>query len=334
MDARQEERMRNSSFLITGGLGFVGSAIARRLLQEDARKVILFDVDKPLPDLLVNEKGNRRLDVVVGDIRNPADVARAISGADYVFHEAGLRVTRCAKEPRLAHEIMVDGTFNVVSACIEHRVKKLVHASSAIVYGEPMRLPLDEEHPVHDITLYGIFKIANENLLRSFKNTQDLNYIALRYFNIYGPGMNLSGPEVEVLIRWLDRMDEGLAPVIFGDGKQSLDYIFIDDVVEANWKALHSPESGEVFNVCTGRETSVLELLRLLLKVRNCSIQPEFHESRSVNQVARRFGSPDQASKRLAFKAQVSLEEGLKKLLKWRDEALVQKARLKEQQVQ
>ncbi len=334
MDAGQAKIVRDRRFLITGGLGFVGTAIARRLLQEGAKKVILFDVDKPLPDLLANERGNARIEVVAGDIRNPDDVSRAVSGVDYVFHEAGLRVTRCAKEPRLAHEIMVDGTFNVVYACVEHRVKKLVHASSAIVYGEPVHLPLDEEHPAHDLTLYGIFKIVNENLLRSFKKTQGLDFIALRYFNIYGPGMNISGPEVEVLIRWLDRMDEGVSPAVFGDGKQTLDYIFIDDVVEANWQALWSRESGEVFNVCTGRETSVLELLKLLSKIRNWSLQPEFHESRSVNQVARRFGSPDKALKRLNFKARVSLEEGLRKLVTWRDQLLAQKARLKEHQVQ
>lgn len=333
MDTNQIERIQDSRFLITGGLGFVGAAIAKRFLHEGAKKVILFDVNKPLPDLLADEKGDGRLEVVAGDIRNQADVTRAVAGADYVFHEAGLRVTRCAKESRLAHEIMVDGTFNVVSACIENRVKKIVHASSAIVYGEPIRLPLDEEHPARDTTLYGIFKIGNENLLRSIKSSHGLDYIALRYFNIYGPGMNLTGPEVEVLIRWLDRIDQGLPPLVFGDGKQTLDYIFIDDIVEANWRALWSPESGGVFNVCTGRETSVLELLRLLSAIRNCPFQPEFQESRSVNQVARRFGSPDKARKRLAFEAQVSLEEGLKKLVQWRDRVLPRKTHAKEPQV-
>ncbi len=334
MDTAQKEKTQNSRFLITGGLGFVGAAIARRLLQEGANKVILFDVDKPLPDLLANEKGNGRLEVVAGDIRNQADVTRAMEGTDYVFHEAGLRVTRCAKEPRLAHEIMVDGTFNIASACIEHRVKKIVHASSAIVYGEPVRLPLDEQHPAHDTTLYGVFKIANENLLRSLRSTHGLDYVALRYFNIYGPGMNITGPEVEVLIRWLDRMDQGLPPLVFGDGKQTLDYIFIDDIVEANWRALWSSESGEVFNACTGRETSVLELLKLLSAIRNFPSQPEFQENRSVNQVARRFGSPDKARKRLAFEARVSLGEGLRKLVQWRDRVLPQKTRLKEPQIQ
>jgi UDP-glucose 4-epimerase len=326
MEKFSQKSLQNSRILITGGLGFVGAAIAKRLLREGVGGIVLFDMREELPEILINEKGKERLEIIPGDIRNPEHVTQAVAGCDYIFHEAGLRVTRCAKEPRLAHEILVDGTFNVTLACIEKNVKKLIHASSAIVYGEPRRLPLDEDHPTHDTTLYGICKVANENLLRSFRKQYGLDYIALRYFNIYGPGMNLFGPEVEVLIRWLDRIDDGLSPLIFGDGKQTLDYIFIDDVVEANWKALISGQSGEVFNVCTGRETSILKLLELLLATRGSNLQPEFREGRSVNQVARRFGCPEKAKKRLGFAAKIPLEQGLRELVDWRDRILVRKA--------
>ena len=320
-----EKKIRDSRILVTGGLGFVGSALAARLLKEGVRNVVLFDLKKNLPPLLEKESGKEQLQILTGDICCPAEVSQAVRGSDYVFHEAGLRVTQAAKEPRLAHEILVDGTFNVASACVEHRVKKLIHASSAIVYGEPCHLPLGENHPTHDTTIYGISKIANELLLRSFQANHGLSFIALRYFNIYGPGMNLFGPEVEVLIRWLDRLDAGEAPLVFGDGKQTLDYIFIDDIVEANWRALISDVSGDVFNVCTGKETSILELLRLLIQIRGIQKEPEFRESRTVNQVPRRFGSPEKAAKQLGFRACVSLKEGLKQLVAWRDKILARK---------
>lgn len=319
---QKEYEIKKSRFLVTGGLGFVGSAIARRLLQEGAREVVLFDLKKDPPDFLKAEEGHGRLRILTGDICNQEEVSRAVSGCDYVFHQAGLRVTRCAKEPRMAYRIMVDGTLNIALACIENKVKKLIHASSAIVYGEPLHLPLDEEHPAHDTTLYGIFKEGNEKLLKSFKKNWGLDYIVLRYFNIYGPGMNLFGPEIEVLIRWLGRIDEGLPPLVFGDGTQTLDWIFIDDIVEANWLAALSQRSGEIFNVCTGRETSVADLLKLLLEITGSNLEPAFQESRAINQVSRRFGSPEKAANQLGFSAKVPLESGLRALVKWRQAQL------------
>lgn len=316
-----KEKISESSFAITGGSGFVGSSIARELLKQGAKRVVLFDLRGELPYGFERERSSNRLELFTGDIRKKEDVLAAIAGCDYVFHKAGLRVTQCAKNPRLAHEILVEGTFNVLAACVEHGVKKIIHASSAVVYGEPVRLPLDEEHPAHDTTFYGLFKAFNEQLLRSFKVHYGLNYVVLRYFNVYGPGMNISG-DVEVMIKWLDRIDAGLQPVIFGDGRQTLDYIFIEDVVRANLIALFSQESGEVFNVCTGRETSLLELLEILIRTKNVSLQPEFKEKRTVNHVAKRFGDPRKAQKRLGFRAEVALEEGVKKLVEWRDQVL------------
>lgn len=318
-------KIEDSRILITGGLGFVGSAIAERLLKEGAGEVRLFDLREESPFFYEDLPEKNRLRLVVGDIRSREEVMRAVRGCDYVFHKAALRVTRCAKELRQAHEILIDGTFNVIEACLENDVKKLIHASSAIIYGEPVRLPLDEEHPTHDTTTYGIFKVANENLLKSCKKNSGLDYLALRYFNIYGPGMNLFGPDTEVLARWLERLDAGLPPLIFGDGSQTLDWIYIDDVVEANWLALHSKESGEAFNVCTGRETSLLEALRLLLRIRGSHLRPEFRESRPINHVSRRFGNPEKAWKRLRFRAEVSFEKGMEAFVKWRDSVLAKK---------
>ena len=325
--------MKDSQILITGGLGFVGSAIAARLLKEGVRKVVLFDVKKDAPSALRASSGQDRLQIVEGDIRNPEHVRAAVEGCDYVYHQAAMRVTFCAKEPRLAHEIMVDGTFNVASACVEYKVKKVITASSAIVYGDPAYVPLDENHPLHDTTLYGVYKTYNEMLFRSFWKNHGLDFTVLRYFNIYGPGMNLFGSEVEVLIRWLDRLDQGLMPLIFGDGKQTLDWIHIDDIVEANWRALVSPVTGEVFNVCTGRETTLLELLEILLLAVKTQARPEFREARAVNQVPRRFGTFEKAQRLLGFSPQVALENGLRKFVDWRKSVLAQTRQPADQKV-
>ncbi len=316
------EKIKNSRILITGGLGLVGSAIARRLLKESVREVVIFDVKKDLPSALQEVEGWERLRILAGDIRNPEHVRSAVEGCDYVFHQAALRVTFCEKEPRLAHEVMVDGTFNVVAACAAKKVKKVIFASSAIIYGEPVSLPLQENHPLHDTTLYGVFKASNEMLLRSFWKNQGLDYLVLRYFNIYGPGMNLFGSEVEVLIRWLDRIDQGLAPLIFGDGQQTLDWISIHDIAEANWLALLSDATGEALNICTGRETSLLQLLELLLKASKAAILPEFREARAINHVPRRFGSFEKAHRLLGFTPRISLEQGIAEFVEWRKSVL------------
>ena len=310
---------KNSAILITGGLGFVGLAIAQRLLTEQLGPVVLFDCRDHLPPAFLSAEQEGRIRVVKGDIRNAADVQRAMEGCRYVFHEAAIRVTKCAKEPRLAHEIMGDGTFNVIDACLANKVKKIIFASTAVVYGDPLELPLKESHPLHDTTLYGVLKTFGEHLLRFYHQQFGLDYAILRYFNVYGRGMNLFGPEIEVLIRWLDRIDQGLAPLIFGDGKQTLDYVHIGDVAEANWKALQPGVSAEAFNVCTGRETSILELLEVLLRLKSSKLEPEFHEARTVNQVPRRFGDPAKARAGLDFHAQVPLEEGLRDLIEWRE---------------
>jgi len=311
--------IQGSKILITGGLGFVGSAIARRLLQEGAGEVVLFDVKPELPSSLSNIEGAERLRVITGDIRKPEDMRRALEGCDYCFHQAAIRVTQCAKEPRLAHEIMVDGTFNTAMACVENKVKKVVMASSAIVYGQTQSDFLAESDKAEDTTLYGVFKLANEALFRSFYANQGLNYVGLRYFNLYGKGMNITGAEIEVMIRWLDKLDAGAAPLIFGDGKQMLDYVHIDDVAEANVRALTAPVTNEIFNVCTGKPTTLLELLELLIRLKGTPVKPAFEPPRTVNQAARRVGSPNKAKGLLGFSTSIGLEQGLRDLISWRE---------------
>jgi UDP-glucose 4-epimerase len=316
---------RQARIAITGGAGFVGSAIAKRLLIEGVPEVIILSRSGQLPPSLEHSGWSGRVKALSCDIRNRETLLKALIGCDAVFHQAALRVTQCAREPSLAYEIMVDGTSNVVAAATVLGIKKVVAASSAIVYGEAVTLPISESHPLQGTTLYGIAKIHNESLLRSFWKHFGLNYTALRYFNVYGPGMTLFGDDTEVLIRWLDRVDAGLPPLIFGDGRQTLDWVFVDDVVEANWRALLFPESGEVFNVCSGKETTLLDLLETLCQVLGKEISPEFRPVRSVNHVARRFGDPRKATELLQFQALTRLENGLGKLVEWRAEMMARR---------
>lgn len=318
MEKKSFPDFHQSRIAVTGGMGFIGSAIARRLLKEGVREVVLLGPRDRLPPLLEEWKDSGRLVIMKGDIRNPQEVSRALEGCDAVFHQAALRVTQAACEPRLAHEIMVDGTFNVVSACVDLGVKKIVAASSATLYGEAESLPISETHPLHDTSIYSIFKVQNEMLLRSFWENFGLRYTILRYFNVYGPGMNLYGEEVEVLIRWLDRLDAGLAPIIFGEGTQTLDWVFIDDVAEANLRALCFPHSGEVFNVCSGQGISLVDLLQVLCKILGVKAAPELQPARAINNVEKRCGDPRKAADLLGFRARTGLEDGLGRLTAWR----------------
>ena len=181
-----------------------------------------------------------RVKVVEGDIRNAALVHQLTEGVDYVFHQAALRITRCAEAPREAVEVLVTGTLNVIEAAVKHRVKKVVAASSASVYGEPSYLPIDEAHPFNNRTMYGAGKIVTEQMLRAVYDTSGLQYVALRPFNVYGPPMDTTGAYTEVLIRWLDAIEAGTPPLIFGDGQQSMDFVFVDDVARANLAAARS----------------------------------------------------------------------------------------------
>jgi UDP-glucose 4-epimerase len=315
-----------SRVAITGGSGFVGGAIAKRLLLEGCPEVLLLSRRGVSPLSFESCAGSGRLKIVACDIRDRAAVLRALAGCDALFHQAAIRVTHSVRDPCLAYDIMMHGTCNILSACADHGVKKVVAASSAVIYGDAQVLPISESHPVEGATPYAIAKIQNESLLRFYKKDFGLDYIALRYFNVYGPGMTLFGEDIEVLIRWLDRVDAGRPPLIFGDGNQTLDWVFIDDVVEANWRALLLPESGEVFNVCSGTETSMLDLLDKLTDVVGRNLSPEFHPPRTVNHVLRRVGDPRKAEQRLGFRAQVGLENGLSRLVAWRARMLAQHA--------
>jgi UDP-glucose 4-epimerase len=311
--------LANTCCLVTGGAGFVGSTIVDQLLAAGASEVRVIDdfVRGAWRNL---EWAQRRggVNVVEGDIRNAALVNQLTEGVDYVFHQAALRITRCAEAPREALEVLIDGTFNVLEAAVRHNVKKVIAASSASVYGEPSYLPIDEEHPFNNRTMYGAGKIASEQMLRALHETSGLSYVAFRPFNIYGPRMDMTGVYTEVLIRWLDAIEAGKSPLIFGDGLQCMDFVYVDDVARANLLAAQSDLNDEVFNIGTGIQTSLNELCRLVLNLTGSSLQPEYREARSVANVQRRRAAVEKAEKMLGFRAKVSLHDGLQEFIRWR----------------
>lgn len=308
--------------VVTGGCGLIGSTIVDQLLlaEPSARIVVIDNLSRGTLLNLESALQSGRVELVQEDVRHFDRIRPHFDGAEAVFHQAAIRITRCAQEPRECLEVLVEGTYNVLQACVEAKVRRLVAASSASVYGLADDFPTPEtHHPYNNRTLYGAAKVANEGMLRSFHDMYGLDYVALRYFNVYGPRMDVFGKYTEVLIRWLDALDQGDPPKIFGDGTQTMDFVFVEDVARANVLAMQSQATDEVFNVGSGAEVSLRQLLQALLRVTgNEHVEPVCLPERSVNPVPRRLADIRKAEQRLGFRAQVGLEEGLRRLLAWR----------------
>lgn len=319
-------QLENKTVLVTGGCGLIGSTIIDQLLSRHAiRRIII--LDNLVRGTLLNVEAalaTGRVQLIREDIRDYQAIRPYFDGVDAVFHQAAIRITQCAQEPRECLEVLVDGTFNVLQACVEAGVKKVVAASSASIYGLAEVFPTPEHHhPYNNRTWYGAAKVANEGMLRTFNDMHKLPYVALRYFNVYGPRMDIFGKYTEVLIRWLDCIDRGESPKIFGDGKQTMDFVYSEDVARANLAAMESDVADEVFNVASGTETSLLELLEALLEVTGAKhLKPQFLPERSVNPVPRRWADVSKAQRLLGFQARVGLHEGLRRLVAWRRETL------------
>ena len=311
--------MQSSRILVTGGAGLVGSHIADLLVKEGSTEVVILDnFVRGRCENLSWALAHGSVKIVEGDIRDQKLLAEVMQGVDVVFHQAAIRITQCAEEPRLALEVLVDGTFNVLEAAVKAGVKKVVAASSASVYGMAAEFPTTESyHPYSNRTLYGAAKTFNEGLLRSFYEMYGLDYVALRYFNIYGPRMDIYGVYTEVLIRWMERIAAGQPPLIFGDGSQTMDFVYIEDIAKANILAAQANVTDDVFNVASGVETSLNELAISLLKVMGSDLKPEYGPERKVNPVPRRLADVSKAQQLLGFEAQVPLEEGLRRLVNW-----------------
>jgi UDP-glucose 4-epimerase len=305
--------------LVTGGAGTIGSTIVDQLVAAGAGEIIVLDnLVRGRRENLAQALDSGRVRLEEGDIRDTSLVRRLMSGIDVVFHQAAIRITQCASEPRLALEVLVDGTYEVVEAAADEGVRKLVAASSASVYGLADHFPTTErQHPYDNDTLYGAAKTFNEGLLRSFHAMRGLDYVALRYFNVYGPRMDIYGLYTEVLIRWMERIEAGQPPLILGDGLQTMDFVYTEDIARANLLAATSDATDEVFNIASGTETSLVELAEALQRAMGSSLELEFGPPRGVNAVTRRLADTSAAAGRLGWKADIGLDEGLSRLVAW-----------------
>jgi UDP-glucose 4-epimerase len=306
-------------FLVTGGAGTIGSTIVDQLVGAGAGEVVVLDnFVRGRPENLILARASGRVRIVNGDIRDRDLVRSLMPGIDVVFHQAAIRITQCATEPRLALEVLVDGTYEVVEAAAEAGVRKIVAASSASVYGLAEEFPTPERHhPYANDTLYGAAKTFNEGLLRSFHAMRGLDYVMLRYFNVYGPRMDIHGLYTEVLIRWMERIESGQRPLILGDGRQTMDFVHTEDIARANLLAAASDVTDDVFNIGTGTETSLVELARALQRAMGSSLELEFGPPRGDAAVTRRRADVSRAGQLLGWKPEVDLEEGLRRLVAW-----------------
>lgn len=308
--------IEGSRALVTGGAGTIGSHVVDELVRGGASEIVV--LDNFVRGRRANLAPHESVRVVDGDIRDAALVRKLVEGKDLVFHLAAIRITQCAEEPRLANEVLVDGTFNVIEAAAESGVRKLIASSSASVYGLAEEFPTNERHhPYNNDTFYGAAKAFNEATLRSFKAMKDLDYVALRYFNVYGPRMDIHGLYTEVLIRWMERIEAGEPPLILGDGLATMDFVHVADIARANILAARADVTDEVFNIASRTETSLVELAAALSAVMKSELAPVHGPARAVNGVTRRLADISRAEQVLGWKPELTLEQGLAGLVDW-----------------
>jgi len=314
--------LSGAKLVVIGGAGLIGSHTVDRLLEEDVKEILIYDnfVRGRLENLHAALRDPRvRIFDVGGDIMQTDILEAALDGADGVFHLAALWLLQCHEYPRSAFDTNVRGTFNVMEACVKKGVRRLVYSSSASVYGDALREPMDEDHPFNSRNFYGATKIAGEAMLRAFHHRYGLNFVGLRYMNVYGPRQDYQGAYVAVFMKMLDAIDCGQGPTILGDGSEAFDFVAVEDCAAANVCAMKSDAVDRFYNVGTGRRTSLKELATLLLELTG-SAQPISYAPRSQATLVRnRIGCPKRAAAEIGFTASIDLREGLRRLIEWRN---------------
>ena len=311
--------LNGATVLVTGGAGTIGSTVVDQLLAAGVAHVdVLDNLVRGRRENLATAMPSGNVTLVEGDLRDRDLVHDLTRGKDLVFHQAAIRITQCAEEPRLALEVLVDGSFNVLEAAAEHRIDKLVFASSASVYGLAEQFPTDERHHHHNNdTFYGAAKSFNEGMARSFRAMSGMDYVGLRYFNVYGPRMDVHGLYTEVLVRWMERIADGQPPLIFGDGLQTMDFVVTQDIARANIVAAASDVREGIYNIASGTETSLIGLAEALLRAMDSGLPVEHGPDRAVNGVTRRLADVEAARRDLGWTATTGLEDGLRELVAW-----------------
>lgn len=312
--------LRGSRIFVIGGAGLIGSHVVEELLKEDIKEVIVYDnfcrgTHENLQEALKDQRC--RIFEIGGDILQTDILDAAMKEVDGVIHLAALWLLQCYEYPQAAFDVNIRGTFNVLEACVDNKIKRLVYSSSASVYGDAVEEPMTEDHPYNNWTFYGATKIAGEHMFKAYHKRYGLKGVSLRYMNIYGPRQDYRGTYIAVMMKILDNIDMGLSPVVYGDGSQAYDFIYVGDAARANVCALKSDVPFGFYNVGRGIKTSIKELTELILKI-NGSDLPIQYEPAGQTFVTNRVGDPSAVERDLNFKWKVDLEEGLKELIKWR----------------
>ena len=314
--------IKNAKCLVIGGAGFIGSHVVTELLKEEVARVIIYDnFSRGTKENIKAALEDKRCSVFQGDIREVDVLHEAMQGDDYVFCTAALWLLHCKDYPRTAFDVNIAGTFNVLEACVNNKIKKLIWSSSASVYGDAVEVPMTEEHPFNNKNFYGATKIAGEAMATAFNDRYGLSIIGLRYMNVYGPGQDQTAAYTGVIPVMLNKIDAGETPVINGDGSQAYDFIYVEDAARCNVLALKSDIPFGFYNVGTEVQTTIKKLCDTILQLKGSGLKVTYKpynadDARAL--VQNRIGSNKKAKTDLGFEYQYGLEEGLSKLIEWR----------------
>lgn len=314
--------LSGSKVLVTGGAGLVGSHIVDELVKEGAKIVVYDSFVRGKVEYLEWARANGEVTLIEADLRDSDTMREAMRGVEYVFHQAAAWLRLCEAEPRVSLDVNIAGTFNLLEICVNAGVKKVIAASSSSVYGEGLYLPTDEGHPLNNDLFYGASKVATEQYYRAFYKKYGLNFVAFRYLNVYGPRQPFEAAYMDVIMHFLNRIAADEPPIVRGDGSATVDLVYVEDVARANILALKSNVTNEFFNVASGKETTLKELAYLLISLcgKEDRLEPEFQPMDS-GLVTRRWGDPTKAREMLGFVTTTSVEEGMRRVIAWRDRA-------------
>lgn len=313
--------IRGKKLLVIGGAGLIGSHTVDKLLEQDVGEVVIYDnfARGRQENLSAALKDPRvRIFEIGGDILHTDILDAAMQGVDGVFHFAALWLLQCHDFPRSAFNVNVGGTFNVMDAAVRNGVTRLVYSSSASVYGDAVTDPMEEDHPFNNQNFYGATKICGEAMMRAYHHRYGLEYVGLRYMNVYGPRQDYHGAYIAVIMKMLDAIDRGDAPTIMGDGSEAFDFVAVEDCARANVCAMKADAKDEFYNVGTGIRTSLKDLAERLLNLTGCNKEIEYAPRSQATLVRNRIGSPKKASAEIGYTASIDLDEGLRRLIDWR----------------
>ena len=314
-------QLRQRKILIIGGAGLIGSHLVDQLVKTEVSEIIIFDnfVRGSMENLSTALKDPRvKIFEAGGDICQVDILERAVHGMDGVFCLAALWLLQCHEFPRAAFEVNVRGAFNVMEACVANKIQRLVFSSSASVYGDAFTEPMTEEHPFNNKNFYGATKICDEAMLRAYHHRYELNYVGLRYMNVYGPRQDYRGAYIAVIMKMLDAIDRGESPTILGDGSEAFDFVAVEDCARANLCAMEAATTDQFYNVGTGKRTSLKQLAEMLIELTGCKKAIQYQPRSQATLVRNRIGCPKKAAQQIGFTAGIDLKDGLKRLIDWR----------------